>query len=127
MPNATVSATVSALFPEHSVRLSMLSGSLGPAESGTAAAEAFYACVQRRADESRKSRRVLNEAPIEMYKLRARPEPDYAEIVKQINSCLAEIRPRWNWTEFVQLVTNTPISESETLLKKVEKMRPPVQ
>jgi hypothetical protein len=61
-----------------------------PAESGVAAGNAFYASVVRRAHESRERRVLLNEVLSEMYR---HERPDYAEIVSQINLCLAEIRP----------------------------------
>jgi hypothetical protein len=50
-------------------------------------------------------------------------EPDYAEIVSQINLCLAEIRPRLDMMELTQMLRTTPIAEIETLLKKLQKMR----
>jgi hypothetical protein len=52
-----------------------------PAESGIAAGNAFFASVVRRAHESRERRILLNEVLAQMY----RQEPDYADIVRQIN------------------------------------------
>ena len=68
----------------------MLNSPLG----GTAAGNAFYLKVQRRVQASRESRRILNEVLMEMDKQRRKSEPDYAEIVRQINICIAEITPQ---------------------------------
>jgi hypothetical protein len=92
-----------------------------PAESGTAAGNAFYANVMRRAQESRERRILLNEVLSEMFR---HETPDYAEIVRQINVCIAEITPRLTLTELTQMLQTTPIAEIETVLKKLEKMRP---
>jgi hypothetical protein len=95
-----------------------------PAESGTAAGNAFYRNVQRRVEASRESRKAV----IEMAHVCERHnEPDYAEIVRQINICIAEIRPRLNMSELTQMLMTTPIEEIETLLKRLQKMRPSVQ
>jgi hypothetical protein len=53
----------------------------------------------------------------------SRSAPDYAEIVNQINLCIAEIRPRLNTAELTQMLLTTPIAEIETLLKKLQKLR----
>jgi hypothetical protein len=60
---------------------------------GNAAGNAFYRDVQRRVAASRESRKAV----IEMaHVCERRNEPDYAEIIRQINICIAEIRPRLN-------------------------------
>jgi hypothetical protein len=96
-----------------------------PAESGTAAANAFYARVVRRAQESREGRRVLNEVLAQMYKQEF--PPDYAEIVRQINLCLIQVASVVNRRELSEELRNIPLAELESLLKRLEKMRPPVQ
>jgi hypothetical protein len=78
---------------------------------GNAAGNAFYRDVQRRVQASRESRRILNEVLIEMDKQRRKSEPDYAEIVRQINICIAEIRPRLNMSELTQMLLTTPLEE----------------
>jgi hypothetical protein len=91
---------------------------------GTAAGNAFYARVQRRVQASRESRKAI----IEMAHVCERHnEPDYAEIVRQINICIAEIRPRLNMAEPTQMLLTTPIEEIETLLKRLQKMQHDVQ
>jgi hypothetical protein len=63
-----------------------------PAETGADAANAFYSSVVRRVDEARKARQaVLKLAHVSASN---KEVPDYAEIVRQINICIAEIRPR---------------------------------
>jgi hypothetical protein len=94
---------------------------------GTAAGNAFYLKVQRRVQASRESRRILNEVLMEMDKQRRKSEPDYAEIVRQINICIAEITPRLDRADLPQMLLTTPIEEIETLLKKLQKMRHDVQ
>jgi hypothetical protein len=91
-----------------------------PAESGAAAGNAFYMDVQRRVEASRESRRIL------IHETNKQAVPDYAEIVSQINLCLAEIRPHVPMVELTQMLTN-PTEEIENLLKKLQKMRPSVQ
>lgn len=95
-----------------------------PAERGTAAGNAFYASVVRRVHESRERRIILKEVLFEMYR---HETPDYAEIVRQINVCIAEITPRLTLAELTQMLQTTPIAEIETVLKKLEQMRPPVR
>jgi hypothetical protein len=95
-----------------------------PAESGTAAGNAFYANVMRRAQESRERRIVLNEVLAQMYK---QEMPDYEEIVRQINLCLAQATSVVNRRELAQELRNIPLAELENLLKRLEKMRPPVR
>jgi hypothetical protein len=94
-----------------------------PAESGVAAGNAFFVSVVRRAHESRERRILLNEVLSQMYK----QEPDYAEIVRQINICLAEIRPHVPMVELTQMLLTTPLKEIENLLKKLQRMRPSVR
>jgi hypothetical protein len=96
-----------------------------PAESGTAAGNAFYRAVQRRVQASRD----LRKAVVQWAYLSGinKEVPDYAEIVRQINICLAEIRPHLNTAELTQMLLTTPIEEIENLLKKLQKMRPSVQ
>ena len=94
-----------------------------PAESGAAAGNAFYASVQLRLAQSREARIVLNEVFSQMY----RQEPDYTEIVRQINVCLVQVASVVNRRDLTQQLRNIPLAELETLLKKLEKMRPAVQ
>jgi hypothetical protein len=95
-----------------------------PAESGAAVANAFYARVMRRAQESREGRRVLREVLAQMY---SQELPDCAEIVRQLNLCFAQVASVLNRKELAQQLRNIPLAEIETLLKKLEKMLPPVQ
>jgi hypothetical protein len=91
---------------------------------GTAAGNAFYLEVQRRVAASRESRKAI----IKMAHIcERRNEPDYAEIVRQINICIAEIRPRLNMSELTQMLVTTPLVEIETLLTRLQKMRHDVQ
>jgi hypothetical protein len=91
---------------------------------GTAAGNAFYREVQRRVAASRESRKAV----IEMaHVCERRNAPDYAEIVNQINLCLAEITPRLDSAELAQILLTTPIVEIESLLKRLQKMRRVVQ
>jgi hypothetical protein len=94
-----------------------------PAESGVAAGNAFFASVVRRAHESRERRILLNEVLSEMFR---HETPDYADIVRKINVCLAEIKPHVPMVELTQMLT-APTEEIENLLKKVQKMRSPVR
>jgi hypothetical protein len=89
---------------------------------GTAAGNAFYANVVRRVA-------AWRDSCIEMAYVAASNEdvPDYAKIVRQTNLCIAEIRPRMNMEELVQMLLATPIEEIETLLKKLQKMQHDVQ
>jgi hypothetical protein len=90
----------------------------------SAAGNAFYRDVQRRVQASRESRKAV----IEMAHVCERGnQPDYAEIVRQINICIAEIRPRLNMSALTQMLLTTPIEEIETLLKKLQKMQHDVQ
>jgi hypothetical protein len=86
---------------------------------GNATGNAFYMDVQRRVEASRESRRIL------IHETNKQAVPDYAEIVSQINLCLAEIRPV-PMAELTQMLT-APLEEIENLLKKLQKMRPSVQ
>jgi hypothetical protein len=79
----------------------------------------FLGKVRRRVADSSWSRVVIEMAHV----CERRKGPDYAEIVSQINLCLAEIRPRLNMTELTQMLQTTPIEEIETLLRKLQKMR----
>jgi hypothetical protein len=81
-----------------------------------------------------KSSKGLSSRPIDSASLvyawreaRNKEIPDYAEIVRQINTCLDEIRHRLNIGELTQMLLTTPIVELGTLLKKLEKIQPPVQ
>jgi hypothetical protein len=96
-----------------------------PAESGTAAGNAFYRAVQDRVQTSRD----LREAVVRWAYVSAinKAVPDYADIVRQINICLAEIRPHVPMAELTQMLLTTPTEEIENLLKKLQKMRPRVQ
>jgi hypothetical protein len=92
-----------------------------PAESGTAAGNTFYRAVQHRVQASRDLRKaVVQWAYVSGIN---KEVPDYADIVRQINICLAEIRPHVPMVELTQMLT-TPIEEIENLLKKLQKMRP---
>jgi hypothetical protein len=71
---------------------------------GTAAGNAFYLEVQRRVAASRESRKAV----IEMAHVCERHKgQDYAEIVRQINICIAEIRPCLNMSELTQMLVTT--------------------
>ena len=95
---------------------------------GTAAGNAFYASVQLRLAQSREARIVLNEVLSQMYSQELnRHEPDYTEIVRQLNLCLAQVASVVNRRDLTQQVRNIPLAELENLLKKLQKMRPPVQ
>jgi hypothetical protein len=87
---------------------------------GTAAGNAFYASVQLRLAQSREARIVLNEVLSQMY----RQEPDYTEIVRQLNLCLAQVASVVNRRDLIQQLRNIPLAELENLLKKLQKMRP---
>jgi hypothetical protein len=78
---------------------------------GTAAGNAFYLEVQRRVAASRESRKAV----IEMAHVCERHKgQDYAEIVRQINICIAEIRPCLNMSELTQMLVTTPLAEIVT-------------
>jgi hypothetical protein len=94
-----------------------------PAGSGTAAGNAFYASVQLRLAQSREARIVLNEVLSQMC---GQELPNYEEIVRQINLCLAQVASVLNRRDLTQQVRNVPLAELESLLKRLEKMRPPV-
>jgi|GEM_PF-5141057 len=83
-----------------------------------AAGNAFYANVVRRVA-------AWQDSCIEVAPVAASNE--YAEIVRQINICIAEIRPRLNMADLTQMLLTTPIKEIETLLKKLQKMQHDVQ
>jgi hypothetical protein len=89
---------------------------------GTAAGNAFYANVVRRVA-------AWRDSCIGVAYVSARNEkvPDYAEIVRQINLCIAEIRPRLNMSELTQMLLTTPLEEIETLLKRLQKIQHDVQ
>lgn len=82
---------------------------------GTAAGDAFYASVVRRVA----AWQDLRDAYIKMAHL--------SEIVRQIDICIAEITPHLDRADLAQMLLTTPIEEIETLLKRLQKMRPPVQ
>jgi len=93
--------------------------------AGNAAGNAFYMAVQRRVQASRESRRILVYEVL-AHETNKQAVPDYAEIVRQINICLAEIRPHVPMAELSQMLLN-PIEEIGHLLKNLQKMRPSVQ
>ena len=90
---------------------------------GTAAGNAFYTAVQRRVQASRESNRILMHEVL-VHETNKRAAPNYAEIVNQINICLAELGPHVPMVELTQMLT-APTAEIENLLKKLQKMRPP--
>jgi hypothetical protein len=96
---------------------------LNSAASGTAAGNAFYANVQLRLAQSREARIVLNEVFSQMY----RQEPDYTEIVRQINVCLVQVASVVNRRDLTQQLRNIPLAELENLLKKLQRCDVPVQ
>ena len=84
----------------------------------------FLGEVLSRVAESSYSRRAV----IEMaHVCERRNEPDYAEIVRQINICIAEIRPCLNMSELTQMLVTTPLAEIETLPTRLQKMQHDVQ
>jgi hypothetical protein len=85
-----------------------------PAESGAAAGNAFCVSVQLRLAQSRQCRRVLNE----VLSGNKHTTPDYADIVRQINLCLAEVGPLLNRREISQDL-GIRIVEIEYLLEKM--------
>jgi hypothetical protein len=92
-----------------------------PAGSGTAAGNAFYANVVRRVHASRERRMALNEVLAQMF---GQELANYEEIVRRINLCLAEVASVVNRRELAQELRNIPLAELETLMKRLEKMRP---